>query len=328
MMRQTTSGVHRLSDVSERYGPFLVLLSVGVLLAIAVPEYFLSAQNLGNIGRQVSVNSLLALGQLLPILAAGIDLSVGAVMALSMVVLAIVDHAGLPPALVVITPLAVGLICGTLNGVGLVALRLPHAFIMTLAMLNIARGATNLASGGVPISGLNAAVRWLGSGEISVAGLSLPVPFLLVVLCYIAVGFMLYKTPFGRHVYAVGGNIGAARNSGIDVNRVRIIVYTMFGGLAGAAGLVLAGRTNSGYPNAGLGAELDAIAAVIIGGGSFFGGRGRVEGVLAGALIIGLFRNGLNLLDVSVFWQQVLIGVWILGAVAVDVARGRLALAR
>lgn len=310
---------------SERYGPFVVLALVGLILAAASPDHFLTSQNLSNIGRQVAVNSLLALGQLLPILAAGIDLSVGAVMALSMITLAMFDHAGMPVAAVILVPLLVGMACGWINGVGLVALRLPHAFIMTLAMLNIARGATNLLSGGVPISGLSAGVRWLGSGELSFGSLGVPVPFLLVVACYVIVGFVLYRTPFGRHVYAVGGDAGAARNCGVNVGRTRIIVYMVCGLFAGLAGLVLAGRTNSGYPNAGMGAELDAIAAVIIGGGSFFGGRGRVEGVLAGALIIGLFRNGLNLLDVSVFWQQILIGVWILGAVATDVARDRLA---
>jgi ribose transport system permease protein len=153
----------------------------------------------------------------------------------------------------------------------------------------------------------------------------IPASFFLVAVCAVALWFFLNRTATGRHIYAIGGNPQAARVSGIDVDRVLILVYVICGFFAGLAGLLLAGRTDSGFPNAGIGAELDAIAAVIIGGASFFGGRGTVLGVLAGVLIIGLLRNGLNLLNVSVFWQQILIGVVIVLAVFIDVLRRRAA---
>jgi ribose transport system permease protein len=200
---------------------------------------------------------------------------------------------------------------------------------MTLGMLNVARGLTNLISGGRPISGLEPGVRFLGSAQIPIPGLgpfgAIPVSAIVLFVVYAAIALFLNKTSIGRHVYAVGGNPQAARVSGINVDRVLILVYALSGFFAGFAALLLAGRTDSGFPNAGIGAELDAIAAVIIGGASFFGGRGTVLGVFAGVLIMGLLRNGLNLMNVSVFWQQLLIGMIIILAVYVDVLRRRAA---
>jgi ribose/xylose/arabinose/galactoside ABC-type transport system permease subunit len=183
---------------------------------------------------------------------------------------------------------------------------------------------TNLISGGVPVSGLPAEVRWMGSGNFAISpGFAVPVSLPVVVLSYAAVWILLQHTRLGRHVYAIGGNPQAARVSGINVDRTLVVVYAVCGFFAGFAGLLLAGRTNSGFPNAGIGAELDAISAVIIGGASFFGGRGTVLGVFAGVLVIGLMRNLLNLHNVPVFWQQVLIGVVIIAVVALDVLRRR-----
>jgi ribose transport system permease protein len=218
---------------------------------------------------------------------------------------------------------------GIVNGLGLTLLRLPHPFIMTLGTLNVARGLTNLISDGRPISGLSEPVKFLGAAQIPLPFLgplaALPVSAIVLLLAYGGVAFFLRKTNVGRHVVAVGGNPQAARVSGISVDRILILVYSLSGFFAGLAALLLAGRTNSGFPNAGIGAELDAIAAVIIGGASFFGGRGTVLGVFAGVLIMGLLRNGLNLMNVSVFWQELLIGVIIILAVYVDVLRRRAA---
>jgi ribose transport system permease protein len=264
------------------------------------------------------------------ILTAGIDLSVGSVMALAMVSLAVANRAGYPWEVVILIGPLVGIAAGWVNGTGLTWLRLPHPFIMTLGTLNIARGLTNLVSGGAPVSGLQPQVRYAGQKNYDLGLFAppagIPASFFIVVGCALGLWFFLNRTSVGRHIYAIGGNPQAARVSGIDVDRVLVLVYVICGFFAGLAGLLLAGRTDSGFPNAGIGAELDAIAAVIIGGASFFGGRGTVLGVLAGVLIIGLLRNGLNLLNVSVFWQQILIGAVIVLAVFIDVLRRRAAI--
>jgi ribose transport system permease protein len=313
----------------ERYGIIAVVLAMMLVLHFMQPEYFLTIQNLMNVLKQIANNALLSLGMFLVILTAGIDLSVGSVLALSMVSLAVANASGLPwPVVILIGPI-VGAACGLVNGIGLTVLRLPHPFIMTLGTLNVARGLTNLVSGGAPISGLSTPVRFLGQAQIPLPYLgafaALPVSAVVVFVSYAGVAFFLNRTSIGRHIYAIGGNPQAARVSGINVDAILVLVYTLSGFFAGLAGLLLAGRTNSGFPNAGIGAELDAIAAVIIGGASFFGGRGTVLGVFAGVLIMGLLRNGLNLMNVSVFWQQVLIGIVIIFAVYIDVLRRRAA---
>jgi len=318
-----------LARFVERYGIVIVVAAMMLLLHLMEPEYFLTVQNLTNILKQIAMNAMLAIGMFLVILTAGIDLSVGSVMALAMMSLALANAADTPwPVVLLIAPL-VGIASGAVNGLGLTLLRLPHPFIMTLGTLNIARGLTNLISGGAPISGISDPVRFLGAAQIQIPGAgpfgAIPVSAIVVIVVYAAVALFLNKTAVGRHIYAVGGNPQAARVSGINVDRILILVYTLCGFFAGMAALLLAGRTNSGFPNAGIGAELDAIAAVIIGGASFFGGRGTVLGVFAGVLIMGLLRNGLNLMNVSVFWQQLLIGVIIILAVYIDVLRRRAA---
>ena len=322
-MTESRAGISRFL---ERYGIWLVVLVMMVALSF-LSESFFSLLNLTNILKQNATAALLALGMFLVIITAGIDLSVGSILALDMVSSAVAAKWGVPWWGVILVAPTVGLLCGALNGIGLTVLRLPHPFIMTLGMLNIARGATNLVSGGVPISGVDPRVRYFGQAELDLSfiqdGAGLPVSLLVVLACTLALWVMLNATPVGRNIYAIGGNPQSARVSGINVDRVLVLVYTICGGLAGLGGLLLVGRTGSAFPNAGLGAELDAIAAVIIGGASFFGGRGTVMGCIAGVIIMGLLRNGLNLLDVSVFWQQILIGFIIVGAVYFDVVRRR-----
>lgn len=318
----------RLIPIIDRFGIVFVVIGMMAILTYLEPDVFLTWRNLTNVTRQIAVNSFLALGQFLVILTAGIDLSVGSTLALSMMSLAVANQAGWPWEVTIFIPALVGLAVGLVNGIGLTKLHLPHPFIVTLGTLNIARGLTNLISGGVPISGLPDPIRFWGFESIPIGiwlgeERELPVSLILVVVFYFGFWIFLQHTRRGRHIYALGGNPQAARVSGINVDRTLILAYTLCGTLAGIGGLLMAGRTNSGFPNAGLGAELDAIAAVIIGGASFFGGRGTVLGVLAGALIMGLLRNGLNLLNVSVFWQQILIGIVIIAAVYMDVLRRR-----
>jgi ribose transport system permease protein len=282
-------------------------------------DHFLTLDNLMNIFRQSAVNVLLALGQLLVIVTAGIDLSVGSVLGLTCVIAALMMKAGVHPFVSAMTAVAVGFGLGAINGLLLTKLRLPHPFIPTLGMMNVARGLALAVSGGFPISGLPEGFRWLGAGRIAF----IPAPVLLVLLVCAVFHFYLTRTTAGRDIYAIGGNKQAAILSGIPVNSRLTLVYAVSGGVAGLAGIVLAGRMNSGYPLAGTGAELDSIAAVIIGGASFFGGVGSVSGTLVGALIIGVLRNGLNLLDVSPYWQTAVIGVVIVMAVWIDVLRQR-----
>ena len=316
----------RLIPYLDRYGILIVIVVICTVMWALQPDVFFSWRNITNIFKQTAANGMLSIGMFLVILTAGIDLSVGSVLALGMMTLAVSSASGVPwPVALVLSPL-MGLAAGFVNGVGITKLRMPHPFIMTLGMLFMARGLANLISGGVPYSGLPDPVRFLGSarillGEVDGTRLNLPVVFLFTVAVYLVFWVLLEHTVFGRRVYAIGGNPQAARVSGINVDRTLIIVYSICGFMAGIAGLIMAGRTNSGFPNAGLGMELEAIAAVIIGGASFFGGRGQVLGIFGGVLIMGLIRNGLNLNDVSSFWQQILIGAIIVLAVFIDVLR-------
>lgn len=320
----------KLSHFMETYGILLVVVVMMIILTAIRPDVFPTALNLTNILKQNAALALLALGMLVVIVTGGIDLSVGSVMALAMVTIAIASQAGVPwPVCLLIGP-AVGIAVGWINGVGLTWLKLPHPFIMTLATLNVARGLTYLITGGAPVSGLQPEVRYLGIKYwdlgIFQPPAGLPASLIVVAVCAVGLWFFLTRTSTGRHIYAIGGNPHAARVSGVNVDRVLVISYMICGFFAGLAGLLLAGRTDSGFPNAGIGIELDAIAAVIIGGASFFGGRGTVLGVLAGVLIMGLLRNGLNINNVSAFWQMILIGFVIIIAVYLDVLRRRAAM--
>jgi ribose transport system permease protein len=300
----------------RRFAPLMGLLVMAAILSVLSP-HFLTFDNLINVFRQSSVNALLALGQLLVIITAGIDLSVGSILGLSCVLEAIMLKAGVPWPVCIATGIAIGAAVGMINGLLLTKLRLPHPFISTLGMMNVARGLAFVISGGFPISELPSGFRFWGAGTIAY----IPVPVILVVAVYALFHVFLTRTTLGRDVYAIGGNKQAAIFSGIPVDRRLTMVYALSGGLAAVGAIVLGGRLNSGFPLAGDGAELDSIAAVIIGGASFFGGEGTVWGTLNGALIIGVLRNGLTLLNVSPNWQKVVIGVVIVAAVWIDVLR-------
>ncbi len=302
----------------QRFGPLLGLGTLVVALSFASP-HFLTVENLLNVLRQSSINAILALGQLLVIITAGIDLSIGSIVGVTSVVLALLLVGGWHPAAACAAALALGLAIGLLNGLLLTRLRLPHPFISTLGTMNVGRGAALLLAGGVPISGLPVAFRSATGGN----AYGIPLPVIIAGTAYIAAHIFLTRTVWGRDLYAIGGNREAARLAGIPVERRLNLAYALSGSMGALAAIVLAGRMNSGFPLAGSGAELDAIAAAIIGGASFFGGVGTVGGTLIGALIIGFLRNGLNLLDVSAYWQMVVIGCVIVAAVFVDVLRQR-----
>jgi len=306
-------------DFISKFGAPLSLVGLSIALTILSDQFF-TLSNIMNIASQSSVNALLAFGMLLPILTAGIDLSVGSIMAVSMMTMGFfVVNAGVNPVLGIVICLSTGAFAGWINGVLLTKLRLPHPFISTLGTMNILRGVALIITAAAPIAGFPYVIQYLGYNSIG----PMPVSFILVLLIALLFHLFLTRTATGRYIYAVGGNKQAAHLSGINVNKVLILVYTISGLMAGLAGLVLVGRVNAAFPLAGLGYELDAIAAVIIGGASFMGGVGTIGGTLIGALIIAVLRNGLNLLNVSSDFQMAVIGFVIIAAVYVDVLRHR-----
>jgi ribose transport system permease protein len=304
-----------------RLGPVLILALLCAGLAIAAPA-FATDTNITNLGFQVSIVAVLALGQLLVILTRGIDLSVGSVVALSGVLGALAYDGSLASSGfgVVVTMLLVGLVVGVLNGTILVKGRIFNAFIVTLGTLSIVRGVALLSADAQVNVGVPSIVAATGADKIG----PVPAPAVLVLFLGALTWVFTTKTQWGRWIYAVGGDPDGARKVGIPVDRVLISVYVLCGLSAGIAGILVAGRTGVGDPNAGSLIELDAITAVIIGGASFFGGRGGVWNVLAGALIIAVMRNGLNLLDVEPFWQLVAIGGLVIASLELDVLRGHL----
>jgi ribose transport system permease protein len=302
-----------------RLGPALILLLLVVVVSLTTP-FFFTSRNIGNVFSQTAVISVLALGQLLVIITRGIDLSVGSTLALSSVVGAIVfTHVG-STVLVILAIVGTGLAVGLANGVIYVWGRIPHPFIVTLATLSIARGLALWLADGTLIPGMPGAVQTLGGGSID----WLPYSFFIVAGLALLVVVATRSLVWGRWLYAVGGSPDAARRTGIPVNRVLISVYVLSGVAAGVGGLITAGQTAAGSPTFGELAELDAIAAVIIGGAAFAGGRGHVGNALVGAFTIGVIRNALNLHNVNAFYQLMVIGVVILIAVEADVIRGRL----
>ena len=306
-----------------RLGPLLIL-GVLVLVMSNLSPVFATTQNLGNVLSQTAVIAILAVGQLMVILTRGIDLSVGSTLALSSVLGATVFSATDGGALTVLAMLGTGAAVGAVNGLVLVYGRLPHPFIITLATLSIARGLALGISGGQPIRGMPDIVSNIGGGSATWLAAWLPNSTFLVVGVAVLTTIFLTRIVWGRWIYAVGGNPDGARRLGIPRSGVLISVYVASGLLAGVAAIVTSGRLNAGSPTFGDLAELDAIAAVVIGGASFLGGRGHVGHVLVGAFMIGVIRNGMNLLNIEAYLQLIVIGVVIVIAVESDVLRGRL----
>ncbi|PAB58964.1 ABC transporter permease [Anaeromicrobium sediminis] len=293
-------------------GTLLGLLIMCIFLSFMSP-YFLTLSNALNIALQSSINAILAFGITFAIITSGIDLSVGSILALSSVSMGLAISNGIDLIPAVLLGLLIGTLAGAMNGFLITKLDLAP-FIVTLGMMSIARGMSLVITKGYPISGMPKSLRILGRGKF----MGMPVPVLITLIVFVIAYILLKYTKFGRYVYAIGGNEEATRLSGINVKRTKLLVYTWCGTMAGLAGIILTARLNSAQPIAGLGYELDAIAAAVIGGVSLSGGEGTAQGTLLGALIIGVLRNGLNLLNVSSFWQQVVIGCVVIGAVAID----------
>jgi len=299
---------------------YFVFIAICVVLAFATPNFF-KPDNLINIVRQSSFRTIVAVGMTFVILTAGIDLSVGGVIALAGVAGSLVlVRPGLPLGLAIALGIgagvAVGAALGAINGFAITRFNLPP-FIATLAVWFIAGrdgGLAFLINGGQPVFNLPQPFLFLGAGDV----VGIPVPIIIMVVIVAAGHFALTRTTFGRYVYAVGGNEEAAWLSGINVRRVKMTVYVICGLLSGLTGMILAARLASGDPKTGVGQELDVIAAVVVGGTSLFGGRGTILGTLVGALIIGVLNNGLNLLNISSYWQPVVKGGVILLAVLID----------
>ena len=308
-------------------GLFVLILVVGAITTVLNPV-FLSPVNLGNMANLVGLFGIFAIGGGIVIITGGIDLSSGSVLALAAVVAtslaqrldwAEIKFPGLdvPVIMPILAALAVGAVCGLVNGSLIARFKIPP-FIATLGMMTVARGFALIYSER-PVSGLKDSYTYIGQGE----PFGIPVPILILALVAIAAHILLNNTRFGRHIYALGGNEQAARISGINIGRVKIGVYTIAGLLAGLSGLVLSSRIGSGQPGLGLGYELDAIASAVIGGTSLSGGIGTIWGTIVGALIIGVLNNGLDLLNVSAYWQTIVKGSIIVIAVIIDERKNR-----
>jgi inositol transport system permease protein len=314
--------------VFQKYAIVLILFTMILLVSILSPA-FLQVRNLLNVVRQISVIGLLGMGVTLAIIALGIDLSSGSVLALAAVVAASLAQRPdwteakfpglvLPLIVPILAGLIIGVICGWINGFLIAQFKIPP-FIATLGMMTVARGFALLYSDGRPISSLTDSYNFIGQGEI----FGFPIPILILLLMALVTHVILNYTRFGRYVYAIGGNEQAARVSGINIDKVKIGIYTYAGLLSGLAGIVLSSRISSGQPGLGQGYELDAIASAVIGGTSFAGGVGTVWGTMVGALIIGVLNNGLDLLNVSAYWQQIVKGAIIVVAIIIDERKNR-----
>ena len=305
----------------DNIGIIIALLAMFIFLTVfpTTRSTFLTPKNMFNILRQNASNLFLATGMTMVIILGGIDLSVGSVIALSGVVAAgCVVNFGLPEAVGFIAAVAVGAVVGLFNGFIICKTDIPP-FIVTLASMNITKGIALVLTGGAPIRCMTDAFKFPGAGYVG----PVPTPVILMVVIFIIAALMINKTQLGRHIYAVGGNVQAAKFSGISVQKVKFIVYAYTGVMAGIAGVVIASRLYSGQPTAGDGAEMDAIASVVVGGTSMSGGSGRIGGTLIGVLIIGVLNNGLNLMGVDSNFQYIVKGLVILLAVYVDFLRNK-----
>jgi ribose transport system permease protein len=297
---------------ARQFGTLIGLVVLSVVLWALTP-HFLTVSNLLNVAQQTSINAIVAVGMTFVILSGGIDLSVGSIVALSGVVLGTLLQDGYPLPVALIVGLGVGTMCGLVNGSLVSWGRLPP-FIVTLGMMSVARGAALVFTEGRPVSGFDPGFRTIATGTFAF----IPASVVVMIAVYAVAHFVLSQTTFGRYVYAIGGNEEATRLSGVPVRVHKMAIYGVSGLTSAVAAIILTARLNSAQPIAGMMYELDAIAATVIGGTSLMGGEGTLIGTLIGALIMGVLRNGLNLLGVSSFVQQIVIGAVIVGAVLVD----------
>lgn len=313
-------GLGQLKHKLQKFQVLAALLIMCVVFTLASPNFF-QLQNFMNILTQASVNCLLSMGVLLAILTGGNDLSTGANLALSSMLIAIaIKWWGWNPLLAIGLGVLVGAGIGALNGFMLTRMHMPHPFISTLGMQNVARGLALVVTGAAPISTFPKSVQFLGSSTVGVV----PVSILFVAVAAGLMWLFLNRTATGKHIYAIGGNPEAAKLSGINIDRTLMLVYTVCGFMAALGGVVQMGRVDSAFPLAGTGYELNAVASVIIGGASMKGGKGTVSGTIIGAMTIAVLNNGMNLMHVNTYAQQIALGLVIIAAVYVDVIRERM----
>ncbi|WP_320128578.1 ABC transporter permease [uncultured Sphaerochaeta sp.] len=305
--------------VKKNAGILVVLFVFGLLLSL-MTDTFLTNNNIISVLRQISINMFIALGMTYVIILGGIDLSVGSIVAMSgTLTVGFTMTQGLPLWLAILLGLAIGSLAGFLNGLIIAKFKVP-AFIVTMAMMNIASGIAYVYSGGRSTRIKDPFFIKIGTGYLFDV-IPLPVVYMAVLIALFS--FLLNKTKFGTYIYAIGGNRESARLSGVPIFKVEIIVYTITGLLSAFAGLVLSSRMYSGQPSVGSGYELDAIAACVLGGVSMSGGKGSISGTVIGAMVIGIISNGLNLMGVSSFWQLIVKGIIILCAILIDTQKGK-----
>ncbi|MFC4802076.1 ABC transporter permease [Neobacillus sp. GCM10023253] len=313
---QKLSYQSKVFNVKETFKTPEMLTLLGFLVLCAFFSFsttqFLTGENISNIVRQVSINGILAVGMTFVILTGGIDLSVGSVMAFTgTIMVGMMINMGMPPIAAVLIGIVLGAVLGYINGLFIAHARIP-AIIVTLAMMEVARGAALLYTGGYPLSGVSKSYAFIGRGYLFGV---IPMPAVIMILVFIAAYIILNHLPIGRYIYAIGGNEEAVRLSGVKVKKIKIFVYLVSGITAAISGLIMTSRLSSGQPMAGEGYELDAIAAVVLGGTSIAGGRGHIFGTILGALLLGVLSNGLNLMGVSPYVQRVLKGAIIVAAI-------------
>lgn len=323
----------KIGDMVSNYGTILILLLMVIIMSILSP-YFLTANNILNILRQITIICIAGIGVTIVIISGGIDLSSGSVIGVVAVVTAVFAHPsnmliefldGLNrivnyPVIRVfplIVPIALGLVIGAIlgliNGVVVAYGKIPP-FIATLGMMASARGLAMYLSNAKPVGSFTREFLFIGRGSISI----IPFPVIILFVLVLAAHYLMSKTSFGRHVYAIGGNLNAAKAAGLNIKRHLLAIYTISGIMAGIAAIIITSRITSGQPGLGAGMEFDAITAAVVGGSSLMGGIGLIPGTFVGALIVGVLKNGLDLLGVSTYWQQMLTGMIIIGAVLLD----------
>lgn len=316
MNNTETKKKFNMGEFYSKLGPLAALLILVIFVSI-MNSSFLNFNNLMNLFQQVSVNALIAFGMQFVILTAGIDLSVGSILALSGAFAAQMILMGMPPLLAFLIGVVMGAIFGAFNG-ALIAYGKAAPFIVTLATMSVFRGATYVLTNGNPITGpkMNNSLsfQFLGQGYL----FGIPFQVYIMIIFYVIAYLLLHKTTFGRKTYALGGNEKAAFVAGVNTKKLIILIYTIAGFLSAVGGMILTSQLASAQPDAGTGYEMDAIAAVVLGGTSLAGGKGKMFGTLVGALIIGVLNNGMNLLGISSFYQQIVKGIVILTAVLLD----------
>ena len=308
--------------VKNNVGILSVLVLLCVIVSIATSK-FLKPNNLISVLRQISINAYIALGMTLIIILGHIDLSVGAIVAMSgTLTVGFIVTQGLPIPVAILLGILLGMAAGMISGMIVTYFRVP-AFIITMAMMNVCSGVAYVSSGGQATRINDDFFSAIGTGYLFN---TIPLPVVYMIILIIVISFLLGKTKFGTYIYAIGGNREAARLSGVPIKKVEIAVFTISGVLSAFAGLVLCSRMYSGQPSVGSGYELDAIAACVLGGTSMSGGKGRISGTIFGAMVIGVISNGLNLIGVSSYWQLIVKGLIIACAVLLDSQKGKISL--